>query len=733
MREGLLTMDSTEKLRETLKSFFGFDTFKGQQEAIINNIYNGKNTFVIMPTGAGKSLCYQLPAIASEGTAIVISPLIALMKNQVDAIRAFSGTDGIAEFLNSSLNKAEIRRVKENVTNGTTKLLFVAPESLGKLENIEFLQGVKISFVAVDEAHCISEWGHDFRPEYRKIRQMVQLIGDVPIIALTATATPKVQLDIMKNLQMSEATTFKSSFNRPNLYYEVRPKINATKSIIKYIKDHQGKSGIIYTLSRKKAEELAETLVANGIKAAPYHAGLDSSVRMKNQDAFLMEEVDVIVATIAFGMGIDKPDVRFVIHYDIPKSIESYYQETGRAGRDGLEGVCISYYSDKDILKLQKFMKDKPVSEKEIGHLLLHEVVSYAESGVCRRRQILHYFGEVYAESNCNQMCDACRHPQPKETVVDEMVMLLRTIKELVKKFDFSHVLAYLMGEVTPPIEAYGHHRMTTFGAGKEKGTRFWKSIIKVALFNNFLLKDIENYGLLKVGPAGDRYLEDPYALDVPLDHDYEEAGRDEEIESQQSEALDSRLFEMLRDLRKKMAKEKNLPPYVIFQDPSLEEMATNYPTNMSELQQISGVGPGKAMKFGKAFIELISKYVEENEIDRPADFVVKSTVNKSGVKVFIIGGIDRKIPLQELARSKNLNYDEILEEIKTIVDSGTKVNIDYHLNEVMDEELQEEVYDYFRTAETDDLGAAAKALGDDFSEEEIKLVRIKFLSEQAN
>lgn len=733
MHEAIIGMDSKEKLREALKSFFGFDYFKGQQEDIIQNIYEGKNTFVIMPTGAGKSLCYQLPAIAQEGTAIVISPLIALMKNQVDAIRAFAGTEGIAEFLNSSLNKAEIKRVKENVTNGTTKLLYVAPESLGKLENIEFLQSVKISFVAVDEAHCISEWGHDFRPEYRKIRQMVQLIGDVPIIALTATATPKVQLDIMKNLQMSEATVFKSSFNRPNLYYEVRPKINALKSIIKYIKDHPGKSGIIYTLSRKKAEEIAETLVANGIKAAPYHAGLDSAVRMKNQDAFLMEEVDVIVATIAFGMGIDKPDVRFVIHYDIPKSIESYYQETGRAGRDGLEGVCIAYYSDKDILKLQKFMKDKPVSEKEIGHLLLHEVVSYAESAVCRRRQILHYFGEVYSESNCNNMCDSCRHPQPRETVQADMLLLLNTVKELVKKFDFFHVLAYLMGEVSPSIEAYGHHRMTGFGKGKEKGERFWKSTIKVALFNNFLLKDIENYGLLKLGPAGEKYLADPYPIDVPLDHDYEEAGRDEEIESQQTDTLDNKLFELLRDLRKKLAKERNLPPYVIFQDPSLEEMATNYPTSMSELQQISGVGPGKAMKFGKAFIDVIAKYVEENEIDRPADFVVKSTVNKSGVKVFIIGGIDRKIPLQELARSKGLSYDDILEEIKTIVDSGTKVNIDYHINEVMDEELQDEVYAYFRSAETDDLNNAMRHFGEDFSEEEVKLVRIKFLSEQAN
>ena len=726
-------MDSKVKLRETLKSFFGFDTFKGQQEAIVKNIFDGNNTFVIMPTGAGKSLCYQLPAIAGSGTAVVISPLIALMKNQVDSIRAFSGTDGIAEFLNSSLNKAEIRRVKENVTNGTTKLLYVAPESLGKLENIEFLQSVEVSFVAVDEAHCISEWGHDFRPEYRKIKQMVQLIGDVPIIALTATATPKVQLDIMKNLQMSEAAVFKSSFNRPNLYYEVRPKMNAVKSIIKYIKDHTGKSGIIYTLSRKKAEEIAGTLVANGIKAAPYHAGLDSQVRMRNQDAFLMEEVDVIVATIAFGMGIDKPDVRFVIHYDIPKSIESYYQETGRAGRDGLEGVCIAYFSDKDILKLQKFMKDKPVSEKEIGHLLLNEVVSYAESAVCRRRQILHYFGEVYSESNCNQMCDACRHPQPKESVQADMVLLLGTVKTLVKKFDFRHILGFLIGEITPQIEAYGHHRLESFGNGKHKELRFWKSALKVALFNNFLLKDIENYGLLKVGPLGDAYLADPYPLDVPLDHNYEEAGRDEEIESQQSEALDAALFDMLRDLRKRLAKEKGLPPYVIFQDPSLEEMATNYPTTLAELQQISGVGPGKAMKFGKAFIELIGKYVEENEIDRPTDFVVKSTVNKSGVKVFIIGGIDRKIPLQELARSKNLTYDEILEEIKTIVDSGTKVNIDYHINEVMDEEIQAEAYDYFRAAPSDSIDEALRELGDDFSEEELKLVRIKFLSEQAN
>ncbi len=726
-------MESKELLRSALKDFFGFDGFKGQQEEIILNIFNKKNTFVIMPTGAGKSLCYQLPAIALPGTAIIISPLIALMKNQVDAVRAFSGTDGVAEFLNSSLSKTDIRRVKASVSDGITKMLYVAPESLGKQENIDFLRSVPISFVAVDEAHCISEWGHDFRPEYRKIRQMVQDIGDVPIIALTATATPKVQLDIMKNLQMNEASVFKSSFNRPNLYYEVRPKINAVKSIIKYIKDNMGKSGIIYTLSRKKAEELAEILVANGIKAAPYHAGLDSSVRVQNQDKFLMEDVDVIVATIAFGMGIDKPDVRFVIHYDIPKSIESYYQETGRAGRDGLEGVCIAYYSEKDIQKLQKFMKDKPVSEKEIGHLLLHEVVAYVESAACRRKQILHYFGESFDESGCHNMCDSCRHPRPSVKVLDEVVKLLSIVKKLGKKFDFDHILNFMMGELTPEIEAYGHHRTAEFGSGKTEGVIFWKSLLKQALLRNFFLKDIENYGLLKIGSQGEAYLADPYAFEFVPDYDYSEAAREDENESQQGEALDSRLFEMLRDLRKKVAKEKNLPPYVIFQDPSLEEMATNYPINLQELQNVSGVGPGKATKFGRPFLELIARYVEENEIERPEDLVVKSTVNKSGVKVFIIGGIDRKMPLTELARSKNLSYDQVIDEIQTIVDSGTKVNIDYHINNVMDTELQEEAYDYFRSADSADIQSAARELGDDFTEEDLKLIRIKFLSEQAN
>lgn len=725
-------MESKLLLRKALKEFFGFDGFKGQQEEIVLNIFNKKNTFVIMPTGAGKSLCYQLPAIALPGTAIIISPLIALMKNQVDAVRAFSGTDGVAEFLNSSLSKTDIRRVKASVTDGTTKMLYVAPESLGKQENIDFLRSVPISFVAVDEAHCISEWGHDFRPEYRKIKQMVQDIGEVPIIALTATATPKVQLDILKNLQMNDATVFRSSFNRPNLYYEVRPKHQAVKSIIRYIKDNSGKSGIIYTLSRKKAEEIAEVLVANGIKAAPYHAGLESQIRMQNQDKFLMEEVDVIVATIAFGMGIDKPDVRFVIHYDIPKSIESYYQETGRAGRDGLEGVCIAYYSEKDIQKLQKFMKDKPVSEKEIGHLLLHEVVSYVESSACRRQQILHYFGERFDDSGCNRMCDACRHPKPRLKVTEEMVQLLSIIRKLGKKFDFQHIINFLMAESTPEIEAYGHHRASEFGSGREKGIIFWKSLLKQALLRNFLLKDIENYGLLKLGPEGEAYLADPFTIEFALDNDYSEA-REDDNDSQQGEVLDNKLFELLRDLRKKVAKEKNLPPYVIFQDPSLEEMATNYPISLQELQNISGVGPGKAAKFGRPFLDLIARYVEENEIERPDDLVVKSTVNKSGVKVFLIGGIDRKMPLNELARSKNLSYEQVIDEIQTIVDSGTKVNIDYHINNVMDIELQEEAYDYFRQADNADIGQAARALGDDFTEEDLKLIRIKFLSEQAN
>jgi ATP-dependent DNA helicase RecQ len=702
-------IETKKSLFDNLQNFFGFDNFKGEQEAIITNILAGNDTFVIMPTGGGKSMCYQLPALMSEGTAIVISPLIALMKNQVDQLRAFGGSDSIAHFLNSSLTKADIARVKEDVLDGKTKLLYVAPESLTKQENIDFLRLNNVSFVAVDEAHCISEWGHDFRPEYRKIRQVISNIGDdIPIIALTATATPKVQQDIQKNLQMNNATIFKSSFNRSNLFYEVRAKRNVIKEIVKFVKQNTGKSGIIYCLSRKKVEEVAEVLTLNGIKALPYHAGLDAKVRADTQDKFLMEDVDVIVATIAFGMGIDKPDVRYVIHHDVPKSMEGYYQETGRAGRDGGEGVCVAFYSEKDIDKLQKFMKDKPVSEREIGTQILKEVIDYAESSVCRRKQLLHYFGENFNEAGCNNMCDnCCAHKEQFDAEV-HLHKALSLIKQIGEKFDDHHII--------------GHN--------------LWNSVLRQALLSNFLAKDIDQYGLLHLTKAGNSFIENPYSIRFILNRPMEATDDDdsEDGPKQGGTALDTELLQMLKDLRKKIAKQKGLPPFVIFQDPSLEEMCTHYPVNVEELKQISGVGAGKALKFGKPFTDLIQKYVEDNEIDRPVDMVIKSAANKSANKVFIIQNIDRHMDLGDIASSKGLSYEEVLKEIETIVNSGTKLNLNYYIDEVIDEDKQDEVFDYFKTAECDSIDDALAELGtEDYTREEVQLMRIKFLSEMGN
>ncbi len=720
-------------LRRALKDFFGFDSFKGLQEPIIENIFKGNDTFVIMPTGAGKSLCYQLPAIIKEGTAIVISPLIALMKNQVDSIRAYSGTDDIAGFLNSSMTKGDIRRVKENITNGITKLLYVAPESLGKQEYIDFFKGVNVSFVAVDEAHCISEWGHDFRPEYRRIKLMVDEIGRIPIMALTATATPKVQTDIQKNLGISDAMVFKSSFNRQNLYYEIRPKVDTEKSIIKYIKENPNKTGIIYCLSRKKTEELSALLQVNGINALPYHAGLDSDLRVLHQDKFLMEACDIIVATIAFGMGIDKPDVRFVIHYDIPKSIESYYQETGRAGRDGMEGVCLAYYCEKDIEKLQKFMKDKSVSEKEIGSLLIKEVVNYVECASCRRKQILNYFGEEFDTKNCPPNgCDYCRYPPKKVDAQSELILLLETIKDLGKKFNAEHLIDYVAGIQSDSIIHYSHQLDEDFGAGDDKDLKFWESLMKYALLYGFLDKDIENYGLIRINAKGLGYLKSPTDFSISLDHDYSQAKNDIAVFGG-TESADTVLFGMLRELRKKLSKQLNLPPHIIFQDPSLEDMATQYPITTEDLIKISGVGQGKAIKFGKDFTDVIAKYVEENEIIRPTDLVMKSTPNKSSGKVFIISAIDRKIDLYSVASSRNLTFNELLNEIYAILNSGTKLNIDYFINEHVEIDVQKELYDYFRTVQTDDIEVALREIGADYSQEEIELIRIKFASEQGH
>ena len=692
-------MEINKSLFDNLQNFFGFDNFKGDQEAIITSILQKKDTFVIMPTGGGKSICYQLPALMSEGTAIVISPLIALMKNQVDQLRAFGGTDSIAHFLNSSLNKSEITNVKEDVKNGLTKLLYVAPESLTKSENVDFLRGISISFVAVDEAHCISEWGHDFRPEYRRIRQVIDNIGEnIPIIALTATATPKVQQDIQKNLQMNKASLFKSSFNRPNLFYEVRAKRDVIKEIVRYAKLNSGKSGIVYCLSRKKVEEVAEALKLNGIKALPYHAGLDPKTRAETQDNFLMEDVDVIVATIAFGMGIDKPDVRYVIHHDIPKSMEGYYQETGRSGRDGGEGICLAFYSQKDIDKLTKFMKDKPVSEREIGTQILKEVIDYAESSVCRRKQILHYFGENFNETGCNSMCDNCRHPKKYFDAEAPLLKALTLIRDLGEKFDDQYVINIMLGIENSLVASYEHSKLDVFGSGNEDGEILWKSLMRQIVLHNFVQKDIDNYGLLKLTKSGNSFIENPYSIKFILNYLMDVAEDEVEEAQQQSGALDTLLLQMLKDLRKKIAKQKNLPPFVIFQDPSLDEMCTHYPISIDELKQIQGVGSGKASKFGLPFIELIKKYVDENDIDRPVDLVIKSAANKSALKVSIIQNIDRQISLEDIASAKGISYDEILKELETIVNSGTKLNLNYYIDELIEEDRQDEVFDYFRS-----------------------------------
>ena len=722
-------------LTENLKKYFGFSKFKGNQEAIIQNVLDGNNSFVLMPTGGGKSLCYQLPALMLEGTAIIISPLIALMKNQVDTMRNFMSEDGVAHFMNSSLNKAQITKVKEDILSGKTKMLYVAPESLTKDENVQFLKQLKISFYAIDEAHCISEWGHDFRPEYRRIRPIINEIGEAPIMALTATATPKVQHDIQKNLGMLDAPVFKASFNRPNLYYEVRPKVNTEKEIIKYIKNNANKSGIIYCLSRKKVEELAEQLAVNDIKALPYHAGMDAVTRSSNQDKFLMEEADVIVATIAFGMGIDKPDVRYVIHYDIPKSLEGYYQETGRAGRDGGEGNCITFYSYKDIQRLEKFMQGKPVAEQEIGKQLLLETVAYAESALCRRKLLLHYFGELYTPENC-ETCDNCRHPKTQFEGDQYLLSLLTAILELQEKFKGEHVANFLAGNADSAIKSYKHHKMELFGSGDEKDVRFWNMVVRQALVSGLIQKEIENYGLLKLTPKGHDFLEEPYSILLTQDHEYGEDDDDGDVNfSGKSSTVDEELFEILKDLRKKISKHKNLPPFVIFQDTSLEDMCIQYPITMNEMQNISGVGAGKAQRYGKEFIEIIKAYVEEKEIIRPQDMVVKSVINKSGLKVYIIQAIDRKIALEDICEAKNLEIDELLTEIEAIVNSGTKLNLDYYINQVLDEERRDEIFQYFKEeAETECIGEALKKLGeDDFSEEDIRLMRVKFISELGN
>ena len=730
-------------IRSCLKEFFGFDSFKSDQEDIIKHLVAGGNAFVLMPTGGGKSLCYQLPALVMEGTAIVISPLIALMKNQVDAIRGFvNGNEGIAHFLNSSLSRIQIAEVREDLLRGVTKLLYVAPESLTKEENIALLKEIKVSFYAVDEAHCISEWGHDFRPEYRKIRSIIEEIQTAPVIALTATATPKVQSDILKNLRITDATVFKSSFNRPNLYYEVRDKVDAEKDIIKFIRQNPGKSGIIYCLSRKKVEEMSNLLNINGIKALPYHAGLDAKTRSENQDLFLMEEVDVIVATIAFGMGIDKPDVRFVIHYDIPKSLEGYYQETGRAGRDGREGLCITYYSYKDIQKLEKFMQGKPVAEQEIGRQLLAETVSYAESYQCRRKLLLNYFGEEYPEDNCGS-CDNCLHPKARFDGREEMCLVIELIDSLPEHFKIEHIANILSGNTNALIKSYRHDKLDLFGAGRDHSVKFWAAVIRQGLILHLLVKEIETYGLISVTPQGKAFLEHPSKLMLVEDRTFSALAVDDDDDEDVPAAEmrgggggggDPQLLAMLKDLRKDIAREYHLQPWVIFSDPSLEDMSIMYPTTYDELKGCQGVGEGKAKKYGKDFIELIAMYVDEYEIIRPDDFVVKTVANKSASKVYIIQSIDRRMDLEDIASARGMDMDELLTEIEAIVASGTRLNLDYYINANLDEDVVSEIYDYFRDdAVSDSVSDAIKEIGADYSDEEIRLVRIKFLCEVAN